>query len=459
MLRRTSLLCYLTPKKRIVVLGSGWGGFNFVKKIDMQKYDVCLVSPANHFLFTPLLPSCAVGTLEFRAIQEPVRTIPGLSYYQGKAMEYCEETKKIRCRDIFKETDFELNYDYLIVTCGSKTSDFNTPGVMEREGNDVLFLKHLHHARQVRNRILECFERAAIPSTSEADRKRLLSFVVVGGGPTSCEFVGELYDFISEDCGRWYPDLKSKTRVTLVEAGSQLLGSFHKNLANYVLKGFKNRRIDVKIGTAVKKIEDHHALLSDGTKLPFGMMVWSAGLQPTKFVNALDFPKGPTGRILTTDHLRVKGSDRVFAFGDCAVMESQPLPPIAQAALQEAKYLAKKFNACQPGFGPVSDEGTRPFSYMSLGSMAMLGGWRAVADFSHVGSEGNQSNIGSVTGLTAFLLWRTAYWGRQVSLVNKILIPVCYCSVNLKNKKKKQTKTKQMYWFKAWLFGRDISRF
>eukprot|EP01060_Flectonema_neradi_P000782 TRINITY_DN10484_c0_g1_i1.p1 TRINITY_DN10484_c0_g1~~TRINITY_DN10484_c0_g1_i1.p1 ORF type:complete len:453 (+),score=63.81 TRINITY_DN10484_c0_g1_i1:41-1360(+) len=439
MLRRTLFTLHLNPKKKVVVLGSGWGGFNFVKRIDMNKFDVSLVSPTNHFLFTPLLPSCAVGTLEFRAIQEPVRTIPGLQYYQGKAMTYCPDTRKIICRDIFKEKDFELDYDFLIVTCGSKTSDFNTPGVMEREGNDVLFLKHLHHARQVRNRILECFERAAIPSTSEADRARLLSFVVVGGGPTSCEFVGELYDFISEDCGRWYPDLKSKTRVTLVEAGSQILGSFHKNLSNYVVKRFKNRKIDVKIGTAVTKIEGNSAHLSDGGKLPFGMMVWSAGLQPTKFINSLDFEKGPTGRILTDSHLRVKGNERVFAFGDCAVMEDQPLPPIAQAALQEAKYLAKKFNACQPGFGPLSDEGKKPFSYMSLGSMAMLGGWRAVADFSHVGSPGKQSNIGSVTGKTAFLLWRTAYWGRQVSLVNKILIP--------------------MYWFKAWLFGRDISRF
>eukprot|EP01061_Rhynchopus_euleeides_P010999 TRINITY_DN20573_c0_g1_i1.p1 TRINITY_DN20573_c0_g1~~TRINITY_DN20573_c0_g1_i1.p1 ORF type:complete len:516 (+),score=199.13 TRINITY_DN20573_c0_g1_i1:65-1612(+) len=453
-------------KKRIVVLGSGWGGFNFLRNIDTNRYDVACISPANHFLFTPLLPSCAVGTLEFRAIQEPVRTIPRLKYFQAKAVglkrniggtavtpeeipgasgnHFSPEGGSVICKDIFKGEEFTVPYDYLVVTCGSKTHTFNTPGVQEREGQDVCFLKHLYHARQVRQRILECFERAAIPSATEDEKKQLLSFVVVGGGPTSCEFVGELYDFIVEDCSRWFPDLKTYASVTLVEAGPQILSSFDKKLGGYVLARFNKRSINVKTGVAVKSLDGTRAVLSDGSFMPFGLMVWSAGLQPVKFVSALDFEKGPTGRILTDTNLRVKGEADIFAFGDCAVIETQPLPPIAQAALQQAKYLAGVFNKAPAGKAPVldpSDGGTPPppFSYLSLGSMAMLGGWRAVADFSHVGRPGDESNIGSVTGQTAFLLWRTAYWGRQVSFINKILIP--------------------MYWFKAWLFGRDISRF
>eukprot|EP01059_Diplonema_ambulator_P014385 TRINITY_DN25272_c0_g1_i1.p1 TRINITY_DN25272_c0_g1~~TRINITY_DN25272_c0_g1_i1.p1 ORF type:complete len:432 (+),score=79.53 TRINITY_DN25272_c0_g1_i1:58-1353(+) len=428
----------IIPKKRIVVLGSGWAGFNFLKRVDTKKYTVVCVSPANHFLFTPLLPSCAVGTLEFRAIQEPVRTIKNIEYYQAKAVEFKDHA--VECRDIFKETYFSVPYDYLIVACGSKTNTFNTPGVDESEGRTVLFLKHLYHARQIRNRTLECFERAAIPCTSEAEKRRLLSFLVVGGGPTSCEFVGELHDFIQEDCARWYPDLKNYTSVTLVEAGPKLLGSFNDKLAKYVSKGFKNRKIDVITGVSVKEVTENgsKAILSDGSYLRFGMMVWSAGLQPIKLVGKTDFlPKGPTGRILTDEYLNVKGKEgKIFGLGDCAVIESQPLPPIAQAALQEAKYLAKGFNAAPPNQPPKFP---KPFTYSSLGSMAMLGGWRAVADFSHVGSPSSPQDFGAITGRTAFLLWRTAYWGRQVSLINKILIP--------------------MYWFKAWLFGRDISRF
>ena len=457
MLKQADVRPLFSRKKRIVVLGTGWGGFNFLRNIDTTKYEVACVSPANHFLFTPLLPSCAVGTLEFRAIQEPVRTIPRLAYYQAKAvgltrnrerhaqggdaaappggdssLRYADSTGGVvHCRDIFKGESFDVPYDYLVVTCGSKTHTFGTPGVMEREGSDVCFLKHLYHARQVRQRILECFERAAIPSATDSERQQLLSFVVVGGGPTSCEFVGELYDFIVEDCARWYPDLKTFSTVTLVEAGPQILSSFDQQLSKYVIDRFARREINVKTGVAVKSLEGKAAVLSDGSYLPFGLMVWSAGLQPIKFVGSLDMEKGPTGRILTDRTLRVKGEEDIFAFGDCAVVEEEPLPPIAQAALQQAKYLAQLFNKSPAGENPVDltkgGPAPPPFSYLSLGSMAMLGGWRAVADFSHVGMKGKEQNMGSVTGQAAFVLWRTAYWGKQVSFKNKILIPVWTC--------------------------------
>jgi NADH dehydrogenase FAD-containing subunit len=146
-----------TPQKPlVVVLGSGWGGFHAAKQLDKAAFDVRVVSPSNHFLFTPLLPSTAVGTLEFRCIQEPVRTISGLEgYYQAKASSVDVANRAVQCRDIFKNREFSLPYDYLIVACGSKTNTFGTPGVAEREGEEVMFLKHLYHARSIRNRILE----------------------------------------------------------------------------------------------------------------------------------------------------------------------------------------------------------------------------------------------------------------------------------------------------------------
>lgn len=157
-----------------------------------------------------MLPSTAVGTLEFRAIQEPVRTIRGLGgYYQAKARDIDTAQKVVRCEDIFKNERFDVEYDFLVVAAGSKTNTFGTPGVEAREGKEVFFLKHLYHARQIRNRILECFERAGTPSCSAADRERLLSFVVVGGGATSCEFTMELADFLKEDVSRWFPDVHS----------------------------------------------------------------------------------------------------------------------------------------------------------------------------------------------------------------------------------------------------------
>lgn len=370
-----------TKKPKVVILGSGWAGNTLARRLDKSKYDVRLISPANHFLFTSLLPSTAVGTLEFRAIQEPVRTIAGLGeYYQAKALGLAvTETGKhvVQCADLFKGHKFHVRYDYLCVAAGNKTNTFNTPGIAEREGKEVFFLKHLYHARQIRNRVLECFERASNPNITDFERDRLLSFVIVGGGPTSCEFTTELYDFLKQDVVLWYPDLMPHVRVTLVEAGPGLLGSFHQSLADYYLQKLKEKKINVRLSTAVVGVElrafpkavstptespnsavssdpnyPNRSLASgqytvakfaDGTELPFGTMVWSAGLAPVKFVedSGLQLQRG---RIVVDEYLRVPGHERVFALGDCAALVSGPLPPTASVAEQQATYLADCFN-------------------------------------------------------------------------------------------------------------------
>jgi len=196
------------PKQRIVVVGSGWGGYSFLKAIDCTKYDVRVVSPVNHFLFTPLLPSTAVGTLDCHVIQEPVRTIRGIAgYYQAKAKRIDLAERRVTVLDIFKEQTVTLDYDYLILACGLKTGTFGIPGV--QEGREMYFLKHLYHSNRLRQRILECFERASM-AHDDSTRRTLLTFVVVGGGPTSVEFVGELEDFLADDVSRWYAPERSR---------------------------------------------------------------------------------------------------------------------------------------------------------------------------------------------------------------------------------------------------------
>jgi NADH dehydrogenase FAD-containing subunit len=118
-------------KERVLILGSGWGGFNLARKLDKAKCEVTLVSPANHFLFTPLLPSTAVGTLEFRCIQEPVRTIRDVRYVQAKARSVDLARRSVTCRDIFKDREFEIEYDRLVLAVGNKTNTFGIPGVAE----------------------------------------------------------------------------------------------------------------------------------------------------------------------------------------------------------------------------------------------------------------------------------------------------------------------------------------
>lgn len=462
-----------TTRPRVLILGSGWGGAKLARGLDKDKYDVRLISPANHFLFTPLLPSTAVGTLEFRAIQEPIRTIPGLSeYYQAKARTLDLEKQYVSCEGIFTGRSFDVSFDYLVVACGNKTNTFNTPGVAEREGEEVFFLKHLHHARQIRNRIIECIERAANPTLTDAERARLLSFVVVGAGPTSCEFTSELSDFLRDDVAKWYPEEAKQAKVTLVEAGPRILGPFDAALAEYYRGHLVARGVEMRTATSVTEVwhgDDRegnhttHARLSDGGTLPFGAMVWSAGLAPVRFVERLDaLPKQDgSQRLLADSSLRVPGTrGRVFAIGDCAGVEGAQLPPTASVAEQQAAYLTHCFNQHYCAFDPSTDADLPPpgpvrpaaspvslaffldylftptpaFRYVERGSLASLGSRAGVMD-------GSKSELGlpSVTGWAAIIAWRGAYWTKQLSWSNMLLIP--------------------MFWFKSAVLGRDISRF
>ena len=280
-----------SSKPRVVVLGAGWGGFRVARDLDKTKFDVTVVSPRNHFLFTPLLPSTTVGTLEFRCVQEPVRTIKGVHYLQAQASGIDFEVKKVHCTEVYAHREevapgswksqpkaqLSLPYDKLVIAAGTKSNTFGVPGITSQEEageispsgtsrHNVFFLKQLEHARAIRNRIIECFERASSPSVSEAERRRLLTFVVVGGGPTSIEFTSELYDFLTRDVSLWYPDLATSHSVTLVEAGKHLLGSFDETLSTYVERKFKSRQIRLLTGESVKKVRGNSVELSSGEK-------------------------------------------------------------------------------------------------------------------------------------------------------------------------------------------------
>ncbi|CAM9990998.1 unnamed protein product, partial [Choristocarpus tenellus] len=141
--------------------------------------------------------------------QEPVRTIKDLQYLQACCTGVDLAAKNIRYQEVYgKKDEVRIDYDYLVIATGSRSNTFGVPGVSEE--NNVFFLKQLGDARAIRNRLIECFERASSLLVSDRDRSRLLSFVVVGGGPTSIEFAAELYDFITNDVERWYPDLQDK---------------------------------------------------------------------------------------------------------------------------------------------------------------------------------------------------------------------------------------------------------
>jgi len=414
-----------------------------------------VVSPNNHFLFTPLLPSASVGTLESRCIQEPVRTIlgPNGNFLHAKARTLDAENKQVHCESVHNDK-FTIDYDKLVIAVGVKTNTFGIESIQHDSEQGIFFLKQLSHARDIRTNIIDSFEKAAVPTVTEAERRRLLSFLVVGGGPTSCEFVAELHDFVKHDVKALYRDLLPYVKITLVEAGPALLGPFDKALQDYAHGLFKRREVDVRLGTAVIGVDDfvgegYHfpgkrAMLSDGSALEFGTMVWSAGLAPRTFTETLGdtIQRHPrTKRILVDDYLRVKGHEgSIWAIGDAAVNENgAALPQLAQVARQEGIYMSKVLN------GSIGED-EKPFEFFSLGSMAFMGDLKGIYDGSTAGPPRDPNSTATqapkppkLTGFMALLLWRFAYWGRQTSFVNKILIP--------------------MYWFKAWVFGRDVSRF
>lgn len=214
-----------------------------------------------------------MGTLEFRCIIEPVRTLSNLHYYQAHCDQVDAKKNQIHCRDFFNpEKEFALDYDYLVCCHGANSNTFHVPGVEQH----AFFLKQLSDARAIRNRLMELFERASNRFISDAERQALTTFVIVGGGPTSIEFSGELHDFIVEDVAKWFPDVK--TRVIVVESTDHILGTFDSKLTDYAMNILKSRsEITLKTNTHVERVSENEVLLSNGEIIPCGITVWSTG--------------------------------------------------------------------------------------------------------------------------------------------------------------------------------------
>lgn len=404
---------------RLVVLGTGFGAFNLVKHLG-NAYDITVVSPRNHFLFTPLVPSTTVGTIEFRSIIEPIRHArEAIRFYHAEAVDLNVAERIVHCRSAADGHEFRLAYDLLVIAVGAVSNTFGVPGVAEY----ALFLKELHDARELRQRIIRNFELANLPAVTVEERQRLLHFVICGGGPTGVEFAAELHDFMVEDLWKAYPHLVAEARITLVEATKEILSTFDEKLRRYATALFARQRIRVLTEAPVVKVTEKSVFLTDGSELPYGLLLWSTGNGPTPFVQRVQLPKDERGRILVDEHFRVKGYDTIYALGDCSVIDGAPLPATSQVAQQQGKYLARALNRRAQG-KPVE-----PFRYKHLGMLAYIGGNRALADLEAFKGR----------GWATWLFWRSAYISKIVSVKNKLSV--------------------LFDWVKAKVFGRDISQF
>lgn len=316
-------------KPRLVVLGSGWASMSFIKALPSNisdTYEVILVSPRNYFLYTPLLPAVATGTMEERSIVEPVRNlITGKGeFYEALCSEIDPVKKELVCcfpADAgFAEACFKVSYDVLIIGVGSVNNTFGIKGV-EQFCN---FFKSIEDANRLRKRISECFERAALPSTPEEERKRLLSFVVVGGGPTGVEVAAEMHDMIFEDLVKLYPKLINDVKIRVVDLMDHVLSTYDRAISIYTADQFKRAGIQLVLNSRVSSVGDGLVNVvnkqNESQEIRFGACVWATGVAMNPLIQTIQtvIPGQNHFRsVLTDDYLRVLGSNgSIFAFGD-----------------------------------------------------------------------------------------------------------------------------------------------
>uniref|UniRef100_A0A1D1ZBY4 NADH:ubiquinone reductase (non-electrogenic) n=1 Tax=Anthurium amnicola TaxID=1678845 RepID=A0A1D1ZBY4_9ARAE len=439
-------------KPRVVVLGTGWAGCRLMKGIDTSVYDVVCVSPRNHMVFTPLLASTCVGTLEFRSVAEPIARIqpaisraPGSYFFLARCKDIDLDSRTVLCEtvtdgddaDTLEPWSFKVAYDKLVIAAGAEASTFGIRGVKEH----AIFLREVHHAQEIRRKLLLNLMLSDVPGISEEEKSRLLHCVVIGGGPTGVEFSGELSDFIIKDVHERYSHVKDFIHVTLIEA-NEILSSFDVRLRQYATKQLTKSGVRLVRGV-VKDVQPQRIILNDGTEVPYGLLVWSTGVGPSPFVSSLPFPKSPGGRIGVDDWLRVPSVQDVFALGDCCgFLESTgkpTLPALAQVAERQGKYLAGLLNHIGRSGGGHANSASEidlgaPFVYRHLGSMASVGRYKALVDL----RQSKEEKGILLAGFVSWFIWRSAYLTRVISWRNRF-----YVATN---------------WLTTFVFGRDISR-
>lgn len=325
-------------RKRVVVIGTGWGGMSFLKGLDTTMYDTYVVSPRNYFLFTPLLPSVTCGTVEGRSVTEPIRRLirsnkKEATFLEAVCLKIDSKSRTLICKDetsikVEGKEQFSLKYDYLVIAVGAESNTFGTPGVKEH----CHFLKELEDAEKIRKSIVDCFETACLPGLSLEERKQVLSFVIVGGGPTGVEFAAELHDLIHEDLFKFYPQVKDLVKITLIQAADHILNTFDERISEFAKSKFQRDGVDVKTGCNVLEVNEKEVTFNDRAtgadgSVAYGLVVWSTGISTRAIVT--DYMKQigqHNRRILATDEwLRVKSRESEYAVGDCASAEQRRL--------------------------------------------------------------------------------------------------------------------------------------
>jgi len=352
---------------RVVVAGAGFGGLAAVRRLARAGMRTTLIDRNVYSTFQPLLYQLATGGLSGSDVAYPVRAV---SRRYGAAFRHDELAGiDAAARQVLLADGTTLGYDYFILATGVAAAYHEVPGAAEYS----LGLYHRHDAIVLRDRIMAELDRISLTGLTGD-----VAVTVVGGGATGVELAGSLADLRGTVLPAFFPEIDpARVHITLVEHGPALLAPFHPALSDYTRRQLAGRGVEVRLGTAIAEITPGKVVLADGTPLPSDITIWAAGVAAPDAVSAWGLPQTANGRILTGPDLRVAGHDRIFAVGDIALIDGQPLPQLAQPALQMGKHAADQIRRLETGRAAV------PFRYHDKGIMATIGYRSAVVQLPH----------------------------------------------------------------------------
>jgi NADH dehydrogenase len=352
---------------RVVILGGGFAGLNAAKALRRAKVEITIVDRRNFHLFQPLLYQVAAAALNPSDIAYPIRSV----FRRQKnvtAVLLAEVTGiEVGGKEVVLDDGSRLGYDYLIVATGATHSYFGNDHWADR----ALALKTLEDALTMRQRVLAAFERAE----RDPDRvEQLLTFVVIGGGPTGVELAGALVEIAVHSLGDEFDVIDpAQAKVILVEGASHVLPVYPETLSKSARRQLETLGVEVVTGVLVDEIDDEGVTLSDGRRIEAGTILWAAGVQASPLGALLGAVTDRSGRVVVEPDLAVPGHPEVFVAGDLALYPG--VPGVAPAAMQMGRHAGRMISS------DLAGEERTAFRYRNKGSLATIGRARAVADF------------------------------------------------------------------------------
>jgi len=409
---------------KVVIVGAGFGGLLCARDLDgfetrdRRSVHVTLIDRHDYHTFQPLLYQVATSLLEPLDVAYPIRKIfrGSKNIHVRQAMvERIDFERKVVC----SSDGAEHSYDMLVLATGSTTNFFGNEAI-EASSFGV---KDLSEALQLRNHVLACLERS-VEFADPEERRRLLTFVVCGGGPTGVEFAGALAELLDLVVPAEYPELqREECQIHLIEGQERVLGPFHPSLSAYAGRVLEGKGVKLHLGVLVKEATESRVVTGDGEVIECGTIMWSAGVKPADLGDGCAAQKNKGKRIQVDRWLRLVEHPEVFAIGDVACVPEDPrgIPMLAQPAIQQGGYAAARIREIVEGKDPA---GAAPFEYKDKGTMATVGKNAAVVQLGKLRIRGFAGwvawmalhifyLIGFRNRLSVMLSWAGYFFGRD----------------------------------------------